>query len=294
VALAWIACRPAPSDWPVVERFRAAAAVQGVAADATHVYVVSNRRIEKYRRSDQKKTAEWRAPKGRHKPAIRHLNGCMESGGSLYCAHSNYPEVPIASSIEVFDTDGLTHLESIPLEDAPGYATWIDRSGEEWFVCFAHYEGLRARTGRGTPDTRVVRFDLDWQPRASYSLSAALTTTLSPYSASGGLLSDPTHLLLTGHSARELYLVEIDEALGELALRDRIRVPFAGQGIGWNRGDDLLYGIDRDHREVISVRVPPARRAACARAECTRPEASANRFTRLFALANPFIMEAIE
>jgi hypothetical protein len=73
--------------------------------------------------------------------------------GKLWCAHSNYPEMPMKSSVEVFDPKTMQHLESIDLTDAGGSLTWVDRRDGEWYACFAQY----AKTG-DPARTRVHAF----------------------------------------------------------------------------------------------------------------------------------------
>jgi ribose 5-phosphate isomerase B len=47
--------------------------------------------------------------------------------GSLYCAHSNFPRVPMASSVEIFDTGTMKHVGTHSLDsvDYPDYAALV-------------------------------------------------------------------------------------------------------------------------------------------------------------------------
>jgi hypothetical protein len=187
--------------------------------------------------------------------AIVHLNGCSAHAGVLYCAHSNYPVVPMQSSIERFDADTLAHLGSQPLVDAPGSATWVDRDGERWLVAFAHYAGRGGEPGRGPEHTRLVAYDTEWRPLESYRYPADLITRFAGRSNSGGVVSG-TVLFLTGHDAPELYAACLDEPAGTLRTVGVFSVPFEGQGIARDPSDGTLWGIVRRTHEVVHAPAP--------------------------------------
>ena len=88
-------------------------ATQGVAADEKYFYAVANYVIGKYERESGKLVKRWIGKRG---GPIGHLNSCYEEAGRLYCANSNHPNLPMASSIEIFDanqplTAGVTGIE---------------------------------------------------------------------------------------------------------------------------------------------------------------------------------------
>ena len=86
-------------------RFDAPAARQAVAVTDDHFYAIGNRRIAKYGRAGGAPVATWKA----ESPSLIHLNSGVVIDGELLCAHSNYPGVPMQSSIERFDPEGLIH-----------------------------------------------------------------------------------------------------------------------------------------------------------------------------------------
>jgi hypothetical protein len=92
---------------PAVEtvRFPAPEARQGVTAGSRFVYVIDNDRIAKYDPTTGKRVARWKGDPKRFK----HLNSCTLVERSLVCAGSNYPDVPMASSVETFDAETLQH-----------------------------------------------------------------------------------------------------------------------------------------------------------------------------------------
>ena len=103
-----------------IRRFRTDEAIQGVAVDESHFYAIANRRIGKYDKRSGQRVASWEgAPDG----PIIHLDSGVVLDGLLYCAHSNYPGIPMVSSIEIFQTDTLEHAGSHSLGILGGSAT---------------------------------------------------------------------------------------------------------------------------------------------------------------------------
>jgi hypothetical protein len=91
-------CRSRPgaeSALEVVRRVPVPAATQGVAVVDGAFFAVASRTIEKY---DYEGRLRARFDAGADARII-HLNGCSVHAGVLYCAHSNYPGVPMQSSI---------------------------------------------------------------------------------------------------------------------------------------------------------------------------------------------------
>src|SRR5690606_24120664 len=92
-----------------VGRFSAPDARQGIAVDGSHLYVIANRSIAKYTK-DGVLVARWEgAPDG----PIQHLNGGIVRDGNLFAAASNYPDLPMVSSIEIWDVQTMEHVESV-------------------------------------------------------------------------------------------------------------------------------------------------------------------------------------
>src|SRR3954447_22938823 len=122
--LAVLAAKAAPSSWKSeeVRRFPAAEAVQGVAVDAEHFYAIGNSVIAKYDKKSGKRLAGWECESG--KPLI-HLDSGVVHNGTISCAHSNYPNLPMVSSIETWDTATMEHSGSHSFGIFNGSATWF-------------------------------------------------------------------------------------------------------------------------------------------------------------------------
>ena len=242
------------SELQTLRRFPARAAGQGAAVAEGAVYAVDTRAIEKYSPTG---SLLLRYDAGAD-ASIVHLNGCSAHAGVLYCAHSHYPGVPMQSSIERFDADTLAHLGSQPLAGAPGSAPWVDRAGERWLVAFAHNAGRGGAPGRGPEHSRILAYDTDWRPLASYRYPAELVARFAGKSNSGGVVADGGVLLLTGHDAAEVYGACADEPAGELRWFATWPAPFAGQGIAYDAARGALWGIVRETRELVEAKAPSA------------------------------------
>jgi hypothetical protein len=243
----------APPAAQVVRRYAAVEANQGVAVDGQHFYAIDNAAIGKYEKSTGTRVARWAGtPAG----AIAHLNGGTVHEGLLYCAHSNYPETPMVSSIEVFDTDRMTHVRSVPLPGGLGSATWVDRKDDTWWVTFAHYAGEGGEPGKGPAATSLVRFDRDWGQLGTWVFPRPVVARWGGMSSSGGAWADERRLYTTGHDARELYVLELPASGRELALAGTIAIESQGQGIAFDRPTGLLYSIQRQTREVLASKLP--------------------------------------
>lgn len=229
-------------------RFPAAEAHQGVAVDKEHFYAITNRAIGKYRKDTGENVARWKdATDGR----LRHLNAGIVLEGRLYCAHSNFPKLPEESSVEIWDTETMEHLGSIPFEEPPGSLTWVDSLDGDWYACFAHYRAT------GDPaNSRIVRYDAGWNPLASWSFPAALVDRFAGYSSSGGGFGPGSLLYVSGHDAKELYLLDLPSGGGEARWVSTVPTSAAGQAFAWDHGDEgLLFAIQRKTKEVIVSRI---------------------------------------
>jgi hypothetical protein len=161
---------PAPSA-TVVRRYQAPEAGQAVAVDATHFYAITNSKIAKYVKATGARVGEWvEAPNG----PIKHLNSGLVLDGRLFAAHSNYPETPMVSSIEIFDTASLTHVGSHSFGFGRGSATWIESRDNAWWVVFANYAGKGGEPGRGPEYSTLVRYDRDWREQEAWAFPSAV------------------------------------------------------------------------------------------------------------------------
>ena len=84
---------------------------QAVAVDAEHFYAVNNFRITKHDKRTGEPLIQWDGVSEDDGPLI-HLDSAMVLEGKLYAAHSNYPIWPMASSVEVWDTATMAHIDS--------------------------------------------------------------------------------------------------------------------------------------------------------------------------------------
>lgn len=274
LSLATCATRPAPDTEPgtaappnassttyaiapplrVVRRYAAAEARQGVAVDRQFFYAVDDAAIGKYNKKTGQRVGEWKADAS---VPITHLDSGVVIGRRLYCAHSNYPHIPMVSSIEIFDTRRMSHLQTVPLPKL-GSATWLDRAQGTWWVTFAHYAGEGGEPGKTPADTTLVQFDDRWQQLRAWSFPSAVVQRWDGMSNSGGIW-DGRRLYTTGHHAPEIYVLELPRSGSELALRQIIPFESDGQGIALDRGARLLYSIQRRTREVLVSEFPERR-----------------------------------
>ncbi len=230
-----------------LKRFKAEEAHQGVAVDAEHFYAITNAAIGKYSKDNGERVSGWKETAGR----IKHLNAGVVLDGKLWCAHSNYPEMPMKSSVEVFDAKTMQHLESIDLTSVGGSLTWVDRRDGWWYACFAQY----AKTG-DPARTRVVRFDLNWKSAAEIRFPAEVVAKFGKNSSSGGSFGPDRHLFITGHDAQELYVMDLPVEGDVWTWKTAIPISAHGQAFAWDRSaPSLFYSIDRKTKEVIVSRI---------------------------------------
>lgn len=234
--------------WPAPE------ARQGVAVDGRHFYAIVNSRIGKYRKTDGVKQGEWAGDR----IAIRHLNSCIARRTDLVCANSNYPQTPMASSVEFFDTRTLRHRRSIPLGVRDGSLTWVERHRGRWWAALANYDPPHSHGGRNHRDTRIVIFNHDWAQTGGYALPDSVLQRLAPNSISGGSFGPDGLLYLTGHDAPELYVLRVPRAGPVLDHVATIPAPIDGQAWAWDRWAKgrTIYGITRRSGEVVVMQVP--------------------------------------
>lgn len=223
----------------------AAEARQGVALDARYVYAIADRAIGKYDKHSGVRAARWQAGS---QDAIIHLNSGVVVDGTLYCAHSNYPAVPMRSSIEMFEAGTLRHVGRHDFGEFAGSATWIDRHEGSWWVAFANYRGRGGVPGRGPEVTSLVRFDREWQVQARYSYPAAVIERFGTRSNSGGVWVGDA-IYVTGHDAAEIYVLRLPRTGSVLELVRIVPAEIAGQGLAYAEGE--LWGVRKEARELV-------------------------------------------
>ncbi|PWJ43984.1 hypothetical protein [Sediminitomix flava] len=233
-----------------IKRYNAPDARQAVAADKEHIYVINNHKIVKRLKSDGSIVKIWEDER------LHHMNSGIIFEGKLYCAHSNYPNIPMSSSIEIFDTETLEHIGSHSFGIAYGSATWIDQKDGEWYVMFAHYDkDSNRQTNRDVCWTQFVKFDQDWKRKGGWVLPKELSEKTTPYSISGGVFAENGKLITTHHHFKELYILSFPEMSSEMKWEKTIESPIRGQGIAFDTHEkNILWGIDKTSKEVIKTK----------------------------------------
>lgn len=258
LALPLLARAAEPPRYRIQElrRVPAPEAHQAVAAGPQHLYAIGNHVIAQYRKDNFERTALWECESGQ--PLI-HLNSGIVRDGLLHCAHSNYPAVPMTSSIETWDAATLRHVSTHSFGIEAGSATWIELHRGRRYVTFAHYSNRAAEPNRDPRWTLLVEYDDEWRRLQSWVYPPEVVSRLGNYSISGGVFLPTGHLLCTGHDNPELYLLGFPAGGSTLVLHDTIPAPINGQGIALDPLDPtLLYAIGRATREIILLRLTPA------------------------------------
>jgi len=261
-SLAWrpTATLPTPQDKPQqaarefeeLRRYRAPEAGQAVAVDEQHFYAIVNSLIAKYDRETGKRVAVWKADVAR---PLRHLNSGIVRDGKLYCANSNFPQWPEASSVEIWDTETMQHIGSHSLGIChEGSLTWIEPTETGWYAVFANYskkvnDDPLAKTHKST---QLVQYDKQWRRTAGWVFPKSVLDRFDPHSCSGGGFGPDGKLYCTGHDLGEVYLLDFPQAGSTLRLIETIAAPITGQGIAFDK--DQLWGIDRAKRQVVSAK----------------------------------------
>ena len=232
-------------------RYDAPEAKQAVAVDANHFYAISNSTIAKYDRKTGKRVADWRSSSER---PLRHLNSGIIHDGKLYCAHSNYPQWPETSSIEVWDTESMTHVNTHSLGICnEGSLTWIQPIEDGWYAVFANYSKKvnDNPVAKSHQSTQLVRYDDQWRRTSGWAFPQTVLDRFEPHSCSGGAWGPDEKLYCTGHDLGEIYQLAIPKAGSTLVLTKTIGAPITGQGIAFD--DKQLWGIDRAKKQVVCV-----------------------------------------
>jgi hypothetical protein len=136
-----------------IGEFVAPEANQGVGADAQHFYAVDNEAIGKYDKATGKLVKKWQGPK---KGSISHLDSAMLMDGKIYAAHSNYPQWPMTSSLEIFDAATMEHVGTHSFGIQWGSLTWADWHDNHWWMTSRTMTVCSAPTRRRTA-TRPIR-----------------------------------------------------------------------------------------------------------------------------------------
>lgn len=238
-----------------IKRYDAIEAGQGAAADSTYFYAISNYVIGKYSRATGNLVARWKGLRG---GPIGHINSCYSDQDRLYCANSNHPAVPMASSIEIFDTRSMYHAESksLGLMDE-GSLVWFDVYKGGWIAGFAHYDDETGEPFKGQAYAGVVLFDKAWRRTGGFALPPSILDRMAPQAASGGAIGPHGLLYIMGHDLPEMYVLQFPKMGPYLEHVATITVPAHGQAFAFDTNTPRkVWAIDRPTRQVVSFTLP--------------------------------------
>lgn len=239
----------AQRSFELIESFPADEAFQAVAVDSTHFYAIASTSIGKYDKSTGEKVDSWEGP-------VKHLDSGVVVDGKLYAAHSNYPKIPMTSSVEIWDAKTLNHIDSHSFGIRWGSCTWIDRHNGNWWAVFGHYDEFANEIGKDNRWTTLVQFNDDWQPVESWVLPPEILDRFDGKSNSGGSWGPDGLLYLFGHDRGELYAMRLPKMGSILELVEIIPIESEGQGVAWDRSEPgVIYTITRSERMVNVLRV---------------------------------------
>jgi hypothetical protein len=219
---------------------------QAVGVDEAYFYAVDNQAIGKYDKKTGKLVKRWQGPK---EGPILHMDSAMVMDGKLYAAHSNYPQWPMTSSLEIFDAATLEHVGSHSFGIRWGSLTWVDWHEGSWWMGFANYDKPFGPNNTKYGDKRntiIIKMTRDYQPVEAWTLPKVLLDKFEDMSNSGGSWGPDGDLYLSGHDPAEIYRVRLPKMGSVLEVVDILPMNIRGQGIAWDRSDTgVIYGIIR-------------------------------------------------
>jgi hypothetical protein len=252
--LSFSATATAASRLEQIGEFAVPEAYQAVGVDDRYFYAVHNRAIGKYDKKTGQLVDKWAGPKD---GLIRHLDSAMVMDGRIYAAHSNYPEWPMTSSLEIWDANTMKHIGTHSFGINWGSLTWVDFYNGHWWMTFANYDvpyGPNKTPYGHKTATQMIKFTADFRFVEAWVMPKAILDKFEKMSNSGGSWGPDGYLYLTGHDPAEVYKMKLPEAGSVLQLVDTIPANIRGQGIAWDRSDrGLLYGIIRAKKEELSA-----------------------------------------
>ena len=221
--------------------------------DADHFYAIANSAIGKYNKQTGVRVGGWSLPDG----PIQHMNAGIVYDGILYATNSNYPNVPMASSLEMFDTTTMTHIGSHSFGIYVGSALWAHRKGDHWYVAFGHYDARGGTPGRDHTWSQLVKFDRDWRRVGGWSYPPEALVQFKPQTNSGAAWGDDDLIYATAHHNHELYVLRLPKMGPMMEFVGVIPETSYGQGIAWDPTTPrTLYTIQRSSKEVIVYEIP--------------------------------------
>ncbi|HUQ68180.1 MAG TPA: serine hydrolase [Planctomycetaceae bacterium] len=222
--------------WRTRRTIAAPEAHQAAAADERFVYAIANTQVARYDRETGRRVAVSTG-------AAQHLNSGFLADNRLYCAHSNYPQIPEQSEIKVLDLETMQLSTFQDFGNFGGSLTWAVIRDGHWWCNFARY-------GDDNAQTFLVEFDADWKELRRFTYSAELIRKLGRNSLSGGLWQDGK-LLVTGHDDPILFRLCLPANGTVLELTGSESVPFTGQGFALDSQTGGLIGIHRARKQIV-------------------------------------------
>ncbi len=239
----------AQHSFETLKTFSAMEAHQAVAVGANHFYAISSTAIGKYEKESGQLVDRWEASP---KTNISHLDSGVIIDGKLYAAHSNYPEIPMTSSVEIWDAETMNHIDSHSFGIYRGSLTWIDRYNGAWWGVFAHYDEFESQIDKDNRWTTLVQFNDQWDEIESWVFPEEMLHRFGTKSNSGGSWGPDGKLYISGHDLPELYVMRLPDSGSTLKLLDILPIENEGQGIAWDRSEPgIIYSIKRSAREVV-------------------------------------------
>lgn len=234
--------------------FPADEAGQGVAVDGDYFYAITNRAIGKYKKSNGEKIAFWKDVKGG--PFI-HMNAGIVKDGKLIVAHSNFPGVPMLSSLEYFDQKTMKHENTFSFGMIPnGSLTWLDRQNGKWYACFVNYSGKSGVSGQDSTWTHLVELDEQKRMTQCWLFPKELIKKFKWGGISGGGFGPKGYLYVSGHDDPELYVLKFPESGSVLKWIATVQLPIQGQAFAWDPArPEIVYGIRRAKKEVVEIKI---------------------------------------
>jgi hypothetical protein len=226
---------------------------QGIAVDENFFYAIDSRQIAKYEKDSGRLVKKW-VEEG--DGPIIHLDSGVVIEGKIICAHSNYPGVPMTSSIETWDAETMEHMASHSFGIRWGSCTWVDYHDGHWWAAFGHYDKLKDLNYTDNKHSTLVKFDERWRMVEAWVYPEEILKRFHGMANSGGSWGSDGRLYLTGHDLGELYVIRFPKAGSVLELEEIIPAAIEGQGIAWDRSEKgVLLGIRRKCREVVRLQI---------------------------------------
>ncbi|HBL74716.1 MAG: hypothetical protein A2W90_24160 [Bacteroidetes bacterium GWF2_42_66] len=237
----------------IVKVYNVPSSKQAVAVDSKYFYVINNSSITKHQKSDGLLVDSWEDKDS----LIHHMNSGIIIRNKLYCINSNYPDIPMASSLEIFNPITLEHVSNHSFGILNGSATWVYKYKNFWYVAFAHYSGKDGMEGQSNVWTRLVKFDRKWRQVESWIFPKELLKKFGTKSNSGGVILSDGKVLITGHDNFETYVLEFPNKGVTLKWVDTIPVGSYGQGIAYEKDgkSEFIYGIIKKESKVVVTKI---------------------------------------